>query len=98
MIRNGELTTPPLVEKDPKAFELLRIWVAFENQHINVRLDTFKDPAERAVSIVDVIKLIAKGDKEQRGEDPEKVLSRIIAGFEAEYRSLLTVRKLSRNR
>ena len=84
MDKSKELMAPPIVEKDPEAFEVLRIWVAFKNQHMNVRLDTFKDPAAWGILMVDLIKVIANGYKEQQGRNFEEVVSRIVAGFEAE--------------
>ena len=84
MERSKELAIPPLVEEDTNAFEILRIWVAFKSQHMSVRLDTLKDPAEWGILLVDTIKLIAKGYKEQQGKNFEEVVARIVAGLEAE--------------
>ena len=42
---NRELDVPALMEHDPNALELLRVWTAVGHQHVSVSINTLKDPA-----------------------------------------------------
>ncbi len=81
---NRELEIPSLVEHDPNALELLRVWTAFGYQHMNVRISTLQDPAAWGLIMMDVMRLIAKAYQEQTGSDPIKALARMLAFLEAE--------------
>ena len=44
MASNKFLDPPPAASRDKASFELLRVWVAHEAQHVSIRTDAWEDP------------------------------------------------------
>ncbi len=44
MKHENELLIPPAAEEDPKALEVIRVWVAKGGQHVSLNPLVWKDP------------------------------------------------------
>ncbi len=91
-VRNGsgesmatELQIPPGARSDSQARELLRVWVAHGQQHVSLASDAWEDPAAWGIMVVDLCKHMAQAVSLSTGRDRSEVLSRIRAGFDAEW-------------
>lgn len=80
-----ELLIPPEATRDPKAIELARIWASGGKQHVSLITGIWKDPAAWGIMLVDLAKHIAAAYGQKEGRDPLETLSRIKAGFDAEW-------------
>ena len=80
-----ELRLPDNAVKDPRASEILRVWISGETQGFASRPDVWDDPAAWGLLLVDVARQIAHGYCQKHGDDPATVLSRIKAGLDAEW-------------
>jgi hypothetical protein len=87
MADSDELEIPDAVRKDPKSFELLRVWVANKDQHVSLRTAVWKDPAAWGIMLSDLMQHIANSYHQDEGLDRAKTLQRIRAGFDAEWAS-----------
>jgi len=81
----GALEIPPVAHQDPKAVEIARIWGALGDQHVSLRPDAWDDPAAWGILLVDLAKHVANAHYELSGRKPSETLSRIRAGFDAEW-------------
>jgi Domain of unknown function (DUF5076) len=84
MYSPNELSIPVATEVDPKAFELLRVWIANKQQHVSLRTDVWEDPAAWGIMLADLAKHIAESFRKDNGQDVQSVLKRIKAGIDAE--------------
>ena len=87
MAQSDQLRVPDPARTDPKSFELLRVWVAHQDQHISLRVGVWEDPTAWGVMLADLARHIANAFEKVENRDPVKVLERIRAGFEAEIES-----------
>ncbi len=81
----NELHPPPAAEADREAVEIARIWVASGDQHVVLRPDVWEDPAAWGILLVDLARHAARTYHQSEGHDLPKTLSRIKAGFDAEW-------------
>jgi hypothetical protein len=80
----NSLPVPPLAEANPEAVEVLRVWATpGRPQQLTLRT-TWKDPGAWGLLLVDVARHAAQAYKGE-GRDPEEVLMRIRALWEAEW-------------
>ena len=80
------LEPPPIANSDPEAVEVLRVWASPGHaQQVALRV-TWKDPGAWGLLLVDVAEHAAKAYGNE-GVNPEAVLARIRALFEAEMSS-----------
>lgn len=87
MNQNKQLTIPSSITQDPNSFEILRVWVATNGQHVSLRSGIWEDPAAWGIMLADLARHVANAYRENNGFDESKTLQRIKAGFEAEYSS-----------
>jgi Domain of unknown function (DUF5076) len=87
MSRPDELTVPDGTESDPKAFEVIRVWIANKGLHVSLRTGVWQDPFAYGVMLSDLMKHIANAYQQEQGLDPLKTLQRIKAGLDAESSS-----------
>ncbi len=80
-----ELTMPHEATDDDKTVEILRVWTRAQKQGFASRPDVWSDPAAWGLLLVDIARQVARGYCEEHGGDPETVLRRIKAGFDAEW-------------
>ena len=87
MAQSDQLRVPEPVRTDAKSFELLRVWIAHQDQHISLRVGVWKEPEAWGMMLADLARHIAAAYEQAEKRDPEEMLTRIKAGFEAEIAS-----------
>jgi hypothetical protein len=87
MAQADQLRIPEPARTDAKSFELLRVWVAHQDQHISMRTGVWDDPAAWGVMLADLARHIANAFEKFEDRDPLEVLEAIKAGFEGEMQS-----------
>jgi hypothetical protein len=81
------LEIPPAATRDKASFEVLRVWVAEQGQHVSLRSGAWDDPFAWGIVLADLARHIALAHKLQPGKkpvDPAAFLERLIEGFHAE--------------
>jgi hypothetical protein len=82
------LDPPPAAAGDSGAFELLRVWVANEGQHVSLRSGVWEDPFAWGIVLADLARHIVNAEAMQRKDfDEEAFLERLLEGFQAEIDS-----------
>jgi hypothetical protein len=87
MAQSDQLRVPDAVRSDPKSFELLRVWVACQDQHISLRAGVWEDPASWGTMLADLARHIANSFETYENRNAIEVLQSIRAGFEAEIQA-----------
>jgi hypothetical protein len=82
------LDPPPAAAKDKAAFELLRVWVAEQGQHVSLRSGTWEDPFAWGIVLADLARHVVNAEAMHRkGLDKDAFLERMLEGFHAEIES-----------
>src|ERR1700733_8505880 len=82
------LDPPPAAQRDKAAFELLRVWVAEQGQHVSLRSGTWEDPFAWGIVLADLARHIVNAESMQKKNvDKAAYLDRILEGFHAEIES-----------
>ena len=82
------LDPPPAASRDRASFELLRVWVAEQGQHVSIRSGAWEDPFAWGIVLADLARHIVNAEALQRKElDSEAFLRRLLEGFQAEIDS-----------
>jgi hypothetical protein len=76
-----EMTPPPAAREDTRSFEIARLWVANDEQHVVLRTDVWPDPAAWGIVLADLARHVALAYQGKEGHDLEDVLERVLAGF-----------------
>lgn len=84
MAQADQLRIPDPARTDARSFELLRVWVAHQDQHISIRTGVWEDAGAWGVMLADLARHIANAFEMQEGRDPLRTLDEIKAAFEAE--------------
>lgn len=88
MASSKYLDPPPAAARDKAAFELLRVWVAEQGQHVSLRSGTWEDPFAWGIVLADLARHIVNAESMQRKDfDGEAFLQRMLEGFQAEIES-----------
>jgi hypothetical protein len=82
-----EMTPPPAAIVDAKSFEIARLWVASDAQHVALRTDVWPDPAAWGIVLADLARHVALAYHRTGDHDVEDALERVLAGFHAELES-----------
>src|SRR5665213_111821 len=69
MAQSDQLRVPDPVRTDPKSFELLRVWVAHQDQHISLRAGVWEDPAAWGTMLADLARHIANAFETYENRD-----------------------------
>ncbi len=77
MAADDQLTIPDAATTDPESFEVLRVWIAHQAQHVSLRAGVWKDPAAWGIFLVDLARHVANAYEQDAGLDPAEVLARI---------------------
>ena len=81
-----DLSPPPLAATNPKAKEILRVWVA-PDAGVQLTMHTYwEDPGAWGIMLVDLAKHASMAYK-RKGKDPKKVLRQIREIIESEWSS-----------
>jgi hypothetical protein len=82
------LDPPPAATRDKASFELLRVWVAEQGQHVSLRPGTWEDPFAWGIVLADLARHIVNAEAQQKKElDQDAFLERLLEGFHAEIES-----------
>jgi hypothetical protein len=85
---NKFLDPPPAATRDTAAFELLRVWIAEQGQHVSLRSGVWEDPFAWGIVLADLARHILNAESLSRKDlDKEAFLNRLIEGFQAEIDS-----------
>jgi len=88
MSGNKYLDPPPAAVRDKASFELLRVWVAEQGQHVSLRPGTWDDPFAWGIVLADLARHIVNAESIHRKNFDEDVfLERMLEGFRAEIES-----------
>jgi hypothetical protein len=80
----NELVIPPAAASDPKAFELVRAWVAQGELHVSMQMGGWDDPTAWGVVLADLVRHVARFYEEQKHLRPEQTILRVRDAMEAE--------------
>ena len=79
------LELPPAAQRDKAAFEVLRVWIAEQGQHVSIRSGAWEDPFAWGIVLADLARHIALAHEIQdKKVDKEAFLERLLEGFHAE--------------
>jgi uncharacterized protein DUF5076 len=78
------LVVPADAQRDPAAFELVRVWSSNDRQYFVIDVSKIADPAAWGIFAVDLMKHAARAYHQATGAPKEAVYKRILAGLAAE--------------
>jgi hypothetical protein len=84
MAQSDQLRVPEPARTDAKSFELLRVWIAHQDQHISMRVGVWQEPEAWGMMLADLARHIAAAFEQSEHRDAVEMLKRIKAAFEAE--------------
>jgi hypothetical protein len=85
MAANKHLDPPPAAVRDTAAFELLRVWIADQGQHVSIRPGAWEDPFAWGIVLADLARHLANAHVLQHKDaDEDAFLARLLEGFHAE--------------
>lgn len=87
MADNDQLLIPDAAKRDPKSFELLRVWIANQAQHVSLRTGVWQDPVAWGILFADLARHAANSYAQDAGFDPQKTLKRIKDMLDTELAS-----------
>jgi Domain of unknown function (DUF5076) len=82
-----ELAPPPAAIDDARSFEIARLWIAADAQHVALRTNVWPDPAAWGIMLADLARHVALAHQGKENHDVADVLERVLAGFHAELES-----------
>jgi hypothetical protein len=88
MASNKFLDPPPAAARDKASFELLRVWVAEQGQHVSLRSGAWEDPFAWGIVLADLARHIVNAEALHKKDlDQAAFLERLLEGFQAEIDS-----------
>ena len=79
------LSIPPVAQRDKASFEVMRVWIAEQGQHVSIRSGAWEDPFAWGIVLADLARHIAHAHQLQNeGTDTDAFLQRLLEGFQAE--------------
>ena len=79
------LEIPPVAQRDKASFEVLRVWIAEQSQHVSIRSGAWEDPFAWGIVLADLARHIAHAHSLQKESvDEDAFLARVLEGFNAE--------------
>ena len=85
MATDKHLDIPDAAQRDKAGFEVLRVWIAEQGQHVSIRSGAWEDPFAWGIVLADLARHIANAHALQSDKvDKEAFLERLLEGFEAE--------------
>ena len=86
MTETNNLIVPDAAKRDPGSFEILRVWVASQAQHVSLRTGVWEDPFAWGIVLADLARHVANAYSQTKGADQEGTLQRIMSGLDAEMK------------
>jgi hypothetical protein len=88
MANQKNLDPPPAAARDAASFELLRVWIAEQGQHVSLRSGVWEDAFAWGIVLADLARHIVHAESlAQKNFDGEAFLNRMLEGFRAEIES-----------
>ncbi|HZY74266.1 MAG TPA: DUF5076 domain-containing protein [Edaphobacter sp.] len=79
------LAIPTAAERDKASFEVLRVWIAEQSQHVSIRSEAWDDPFAWGIVLADLARHIALAHELQdEAADKDAFLEQLLKGFHAE--------------
>jgi len=79
------LAIPPAAQRDKASFEVLRVWIAEQGQHVSIQSGAWDDPFAWGIVLADLARHIALAHTLQnQSTDEDAFLARLLEGFQAE--------------
>jgi hypothetical protein len=79
------LSVPPAAQRDKASFEVLRVWIAEQGQHVSIRSGAWEDPFAWGIVLADLARHVVHAHELQvEGTDGKAFLQRLLEGFQAE--------------
>ncbi|HEV2646186.1 MAG TPA: DUF5076 domain-containing protein [Acidobacteriaceae bacterium] len=79
------LEIPAAATRDPGSFEVLRVWIAEQGQHVSIRSGAWEDPFAWGIVLADLARHIALAQQlHTPTTDIEAFVERLLEGFHAE--------------
>lgn len=79
------LEIPPAAARDKASFEVLRVWIAEQSQHVSIRSGAWDDPFAWGIVLADLARHIALAQQLHKPDtDTEAFVERLLEGFHAE--------------
>jgi hypothetical protein len=79
------LNIPPAAQRDKASFEVMRVWIANQAQHVSIRSGAWEDPFAWGIVLADLARHIALAHEMQDSKvDKDAFLERLLEGFYAE--------------
>ncbi len=70
------LSIPPVAQRDKASFEVLRVWIAEQGQHVSIRSGAWDDPFAWGIVLADLARHIALAHELQNKKHRRGRLSR----------------------
>jgi hypothetical protein len=80
----NQLVIPPAAASDPKAFELVRAWVAQGDLHVSLQMGGWDDPTAWGIVLADLMRHVARFYAEQKHLQPEQTMRRVRDAMDRE--------------
>lgn len=85
MPADKHLAVPPAAARDKASFEVLRVWIAEQGQHVSIRPNAWDDPFAWGIVLADLARHIALAHQLERPDtDIDTFVTRLLEGFHAE--------------
>lgn len=82
---NRSLSIPPAAQRDKASFEVMRVWIAEQGQHVSIQSGAWDDPFAWGIVLADLARHVANAHQMQNLKiDREAFLERLLEGFHAE--------------
>src|SRR3981081_2047163 len=79
------LRIPPLAQPDKSSFEVMRVWIAEQGQHVSIRSGAWEDPFAWGIVLADLAWRRGHAqDLQNVGADTDAFLQRLLERFQAE--------------
>ena len=79
------LDIPAAAQRDKASFEVMRVFIAEQGQHVSIQSGAWEDPFAWGIVLADLARHIAHAHELQNeGTDTEAFLQRLLEGFQAE--------------
>ncbi len=79
------LDIPLAAQRDRASFEVMRVFIAEQGQHVSIQSGAWEDPFAWGIVLADLARHIALAHQMQNAKiDPEAFLGRLLEGFQAE--------------
>ena len=79
------LNIPPVAQRDRASFEVMRVWIAEQGQHVSIRSGAWEDPFAWGIVLADLARHIALAHELQNdATSKDAFLERLLEGFHAE--------------